>query len=141
MDIFRRRETAALVRQVRQQAALTLFAATEAQKARADAAEARRHLALVMEGIGSAPMSVYPSHAAAVKIVESRETVRLQAPHVFWPPLQRALVDAETYLHPARTVTLACPYPLDADGGCSHHHDDVCQNPARTVTAEEAHRG
>jgi hypothetical protein len=20
-----------------------------------------------------------------------------------------------------------CPYPLDEDGGCSHHHDDVCQ--------------
>lgn len=22
-----------------------------------------------------------------------------------------------------------CPYPLDLDGGCSHHLDDVCQRP------------
>ena len=29
-------------------------------------------------------------------------------------------------------TTLPCPYPLDPDGGCSHHHDDVCQRSVHT---------
>lgn len=66
-------------------------------------------------------------------------TMRLELPATFTATLEMAHRRFETThaghqapptRHECDASCPPCPYPKDPDGGCSHHHDDVCQ-PAR----------